>query len=304
MKQILSLVLNQPLMIAPAKLSAIIHALQDNGYNINLADAVQPTPAALKAAKGDEPVYLGSGVGVLPIHGSLVHRAGGLQAMSGLTSYSSLSNQLAQLVADPSIDHIVLNMDSHGGHVNGAFDLADEIYAAREHKQITAIIDESAYSAGYLLASSAHEIIATRTAGVGSVGVITAHVDRSENNAQQGIKVTALYAGARKNDMNPNEPLTDEAKTLVEQHLQQSYQMFVETVARNRGLSVDAVKQTEAGFYVGQEAVSIGFADKIQPAREALSDIVKSNFEARQSRSTNGRLQRAAIAMKVKAASN
>lgn len=291
------MVLNEPLMIAPAKLSAILLVLQDRGDLSKINGLPNPTDAAIKASNGNEPAYLGSGVAVLPIHGSLVHRSMGLSALSGMVSYAQLSNQFAELMADPSIDHIILNVDSHGGHVNGAFDFADEIFSSRADKKITAIVDESAYSAGYLIASAAHEIIVTRTAGVGSIGVITAHADQSAKNEKDGIKVTALFAGARKNDLNPNEPMSDDARAIVENNLQHHYKLFVETIARNRSMSLDEIKNTEAGFFIGESAVSVGLADRVQPARQALSQIVSENHN---SRNPPGRMLRAATAMKIK----
>ena len=39
------------------------------------------------------------------------------------------------------------------------------------------------------------------------------------------------------------------------------YGMLVELIARNRSLSVEAIKNTEAGLYFGKNAVDIGLAD-------------------------------------------
>ncbi|QHJ75514.1 head-tail preconnector protein [Wolbachia phage WO] len=39
--------------------------------------------------------------------------------------------------------------------------------------------------------------------------------------------------------------------------------MLVELIARNRNLSVEAIKSTEAGLYFGEKAVEIGLADGI-----------------------------------------
>ncbi len=41
------------------------------------------------------------------------------------------------------------------------------------------------------------------------------------------------------------------------------YGMLVELIARNRNLSVEAIKSTEAGLYFGEKAVEIGLADGI-----------------------------------------
>ena len=60
-------------------------------------------------------------------------------------------------------------IDSFGGEVAGAFDLADRIRAVRAQKPVHAFVAEHALSAGYVLASQADQIILPRTGAVGSI---------------------------------------------------------------------------------------------------------------------------------------
>ncbi len=39
--------------------------------------------------------------------------------------------------------------------------------------------------------------------------------------------------------------------------------MFVQLIARNRGLSIEKIRSTEAGLYFGEKAVEIGLADGV-----------------------------------------
>lgn len=184
-----SLVFGQAHMIDPMKLDIILAVLADRmGLELHGLGSQQigawrkddeqaAKSEKVQAARGKAWADAGRGVGVLDVSGTLVHRASGLDAMSGLTSYSQLSAAFASMTMDPDVAHIVLNVNSPGGSVNGVFDLADEIYQARGTKPITAIIDDRAYSAAYALASSADEIIVSRTGGVGSIGVVAAHTD-------------------------------------------------------------------------------------------------------------------------------
>ena len=140
-------------------------------------------------------------------------------------------------MADEDVSQIILNIDSPGGEVAGAFDLADLIYQARGTKPILAIANESALSAAYLIASAADKVYLTRTASVGSVGVMALHVDQSKAEEKIGLKYTAIYAGARKNDFSPHCPLSDEAFAAATEKVNATYDLFVKTVARNRGIS-------------------------------------------------------------------
>ncbi|MGL9779781.1 MAG: S49 family peptidase, partial [Wolbachia sp.] len=159
------------------------------------------------------------------------------------------------------VETIILDIDSPGGEVNGLFDLSDFIYEARTLKKIVAIANDDAYSAAYAIASSAEKVYVSRTSGVGSIGVIASHIDQSGFDEKQGIKYTTVYAGNRKNDLNPHEPITSESLESLQGEVDRLYEMFVELVARNRNLSTGKIKSTEAGLYFGEKAIEIGLAD-------------------------------------------
>nr|WP_255773278.1 S49 family peptidase [Halorhodospira sp. 9622] len=149
-------------------------------------------------------------------------------------------------------------------------DLAERIAARRGEKPMTAVANESAFSAAYAIASAADEIVVPRTAGVGSIGVIATHVDRSGENEMQGRVVTHVYAGARKADLSPHRPLSEEALSWLQATIESHYEIFVALVAANRGISEQAVRQTEAGVFFGPDAVTAGLADRVGPAVEVI----------------------------------
>jgi signal peptide peptidase SppA len=200
----------------------------------------------------------------------------GLEAESGLTSYAGLSAQLDAAVANPDVVAILLDVDSPGGESGGVFDLADRIRAAAQTKPVWAVANDMAFSAAYALASAASQVFVSRTGGVGSIGVIAMHVDQSEKDAQDGVRYTAVFAGDRKNDLNPHEPISSEAHAFLKGEVNRVYGLFVETVARNRGIEASAVRDTEAGLFFGQAAVAIGLADAIGTFDDALEQILES----------------------------
>lgn len=213
------------------------------------------------------------GIAVIPVFGTLVRRTVGLEAQSGLTSYASLGQQLAEAVADPKVKAILLDVDSPGGEAGGVFDLADQLFAARKAKPIWAVANEEAFSAAYAIAAAASKIYVSRTGGVGSIGVIAVHLDQSQAEADAGLKYTAIYAGARKNELSPHEPLSDPARASLQTEVDRVYEMFVATVARARGFAPDAVKATEAALFFGADAVAAGLADKLGTFDDALADL-------------------------------
>lgn len=267
-----TMLVNEPLIISQAKLNTILLAFSGR-TNIEVGEHM----AGPITTASNNISTQGNAVAVIPVNGSLSHKPTGLEAMSGLTSYQGIEAQLDEALANPKVTEIVLDINSHGGQVAGAFDLADKIYESRKIKPITALVNEAAYSAAFLLASSASEIIAPRTAGIGSIGVVTAHVDNSVKNEKEGRKVTYITAGIHKADGNPDEPLNDEALAHIQERIDSSYELFVETVARNRNLSIETIKQTQAKTFTAETALSLKLIDSISSINAAMSTVLERN---------------------------
>ncbi|RMX18059.1 S49 family peptidase [Vandammella animalimorsus] len=259
-----------PLAIHRPKLDVILAVL---GPRVGMADL--PSAAAYTPPERPSPATatVPPGVAVIPIHGTLVRRTVGLEAESGLTSYTSLAAQLDAAIGNPAVSAILLDIDSPGGESGGVFDLADRIRAASRIKPVWAVANDMAFSAAYALASAASRVFVSRTGGVGSIGVIAMHVDQSRKDAQDGVHYTAVYAGERKNDLSPHEPISSEAHAFLKAEVNRIYGLFVETVARHRGIEASAVRDTEAGLFFGQAAVAMGLADAIGSFDEALAQL-------------------------------
>lgn len=258
-----------PLMIHRPKLEVILAVL---GPRIGLAQSAVPdNPITSRTAPTGA-----TGIAVLPIYGTLVRRTVGLEAESGMASYQELATMLDTAVADPNVAAILLDIDSAGGESGGVFDLADRVAAAAKRKPVWALANDMAFSAAYAIGSAASRFIVTRTGGVGSIGVIAMHADQSVKDAKDGVRYTTVFAGARKNDLNPHEPISDEAHAFLQNEVERVYGLFVETVSRNRGVSADAVRATEASIYYGADAVAAGLADAVGTFDDVLAEFTES----------------------------
>lgn len=215
----------------------------------------------------------GYAVAVIPVHGTLVHRGGGLDAMSGLRSYEAIREDLREAIDNPMVSAILFDIDSAGGEASGCFDLVDEIRAARDMKPVYAFVNENAYSAAYAIASAAEKIYLPRTGGVGSVGVVRLHVDESGADEKAGLVFTAVVAGRRKTEGWSKSPLTEEARAAWQRDIDGIYEIFAATVAENRGMAIADVVATEAGCFMGQDAVAVGFADGIATLDDVIDQI-------------------------------
>lgn len=273
-------VFNQPLLITQSKLDAIMAVI---GPRIGLGG--EPVVVDMENHKPDatmgtftlsagESGGLGLGetitMAIITVHGTLVHKASGMDGWSGLRSYESIRQDFRDCRADRSVQGIIFDYDSSGGESHGLFDLVDELYNARGEIPMYAIVNESCYSAAYALASAQDEIYLTRTSGAGSIGVRMRHAERSKMNADLGITVTELAIGERKLDGSPDSPLSAGAKAAFTSSMQTVYDLFASTVARNRNMSEKDVRATEAACFEGENAVSAGLADAVLSYDAAL----------------------------------
>lgn len=290
-------IFNTPLMYDPRKAEAFLHGLGgriagDTIVITNPEGAVDHVagangrPLAGKVGNRIERAYtranmlpfdMVDNVAIIPIEGSLVHKGGWVGAASGETSYQGLQAQVAMARRSNLVRGVAYEVDSFGGEVNGGFETAAAMAQLSKEKPTIAILTDYAYSAGYLLASQARQIVMPRYGGAGSIGVIMIHADYSQALDEAGIRLTIIRAGKKKGDGNPYEPLN---AALAEQWQAQAEAMrqdFAETVAKGRRGRITKTKAlgTEAGVYDAAEAVSLGLADAIGDPIEAFDAFVK-----------------------------
>lgn len=286
--EIASRMFNTPLMLHPSKGDIIARAfgprvlgLPDVAVAVTGNEAMGLVGDPMGDWLSDDGPRERNGIAFLDIEGSLVNKGKWIGKSSGMTSYEGIISQANAIEADPSVRGVVLEVDSFGGEVTGAFDCAERLFELSKAKPTIAVLTDHACSAGYLLAAAARQIVIPATGICGSIGVISMHVDMSAWLAKEGLNVTILKAGAHKADLNPYEPLP---KEVVERELAELEELRVEfaaTVSRFRAgrLSLQSALATEAGVYRGQKAVEAGLADAVARPTQVLAA-----FEAELSR--------------------
>jgi ClpP class serine protease len=201
---------------------------------------------------------------------------GGARAAGLFTGYDGIETKILDAENDPGIAAKALVIDSGGGDVAGLFDLVDLIWsmnAKNGGKPTYAICADHAYSAAFAIATAADKVWVPRTGGVGSVGVITLHADYSEQLASNGIKVTVIRSGAEKFRAHPAENLPAHTQAHIQAQIDEIRAIFIETVARNMGISKKSVRETEALDYMGAQAKAIGFVNEVGSKHQAWYSI-------------------------------
>lgn len=279
-------VFDTPLLLHRGKLDTILAAVGPrllDGLDVEVASE----STGLRAERRDRSAYAGGGrrrfggggylwedgVGVLPIHGTLIRRGSWLDSASGMTSYGAVMDAATEIMTASDVRGLMLEMDTPGGEAGGVFDLARFMRDLSEAtgKPIWAHANELAASAGYAIASAAEQIWVSTTGEVGSIGVVAAHIDMSKADEKAGLKWSYIFAGDNKVDGNPHEPLTDGARADIQADVDDLYGMFVDLVSQHRGIQAEKIRDTKANVYRGTRAVESGLADELGTFDEALS---------------------------------
>lgn len=273
----LNLVLGMPAVVTakgPADVSGVkpgTLAVMEDG------DAIQTGPLVLSGDDEDDDAcpyeVTSDGIALISVGGTLVYKSSWLSAMSGMTAYASVQDAVAQAMSNPAVMGVLLQVGSNGGEANGCFDTSDAIFAMRATKPIYGVATDNAYSGAYALLSAASRIFVSRTSGVGSIGVCCVHVDQSAADKMDGLKYSYVYSGDRKIDANPHAPLSAEARDVLQAESDRIRQLFAGSVAKYRGLSVDAVLGTQAAMFFGENAVAAKLADAMGTPAEALAAL-------------------------------
>mgnify|MGYP003552133012 FL=1 len=238
-------------------------------------------------AKDQRVATTNKGVAVIPIVGSMSHRSTGIEAMSGMTSYSTLQRQFEAAFNDPNVGSILMDIDSPGGSVAGAFDFRDYLMSKKGTKPVYALARDAMCSAAYLIGSTADKVYATQTARVGSIGVVAMHTDASGKMEKEGLKPTFISAGKFKTAGNPYEKLEGDKLKYLQDSVDESYDMFINAVADARGIDKKVIRDTEARVYGGKKAVEIGLADGIRTYESVIAEMSAPNFTTQGTRMEN-----------------
>ncbi|TLX65078.1 S49 family peptidase [Stutzerimonas nosocomialis] len=287
---IASRVLNTPLLLEPGYARVFFSALASRLGIAELKDAEGPISVGQKLrvdartynktrvnSWGEEEVLfqVADGIALLDIKGTLVHKSGYLKPYSGMTGYDSIINRAAMMLAESDVKGVLMDLHTPGGEVSGCFDTADRLRQMAEQagKPIWSLCYDMNCSAGMALASAGSRRLITQTGSAGSVGVVMAHASYQDYLKEEGIKVTLIHSGARKVDGNPYEDLPADVLARFQSDTDALRQQFAELVARNLGMTTEAVLATEAACFRGQAAIDIGFADALVNGHEAVAEF-------------------------------
>ncbi len=194
----------------------------------------------------------------------------------GTIGGESLSRLLRSVVHDDSIKALVLRIDSPGGSAFAAEQIRTELLAIQAAgKPVVVSMGSMAASGGYWIAADADRIVAEPTTITGSIGVfgLFASIDKALEYVgihTDGIATTD-FAG-----IDPSRPLPDHVKQVIQMNVENTYQRFIQLVAKGRNMSPQAVDKIAQGrVWSGLDAKQLGLVDELGSQPEAIAAAAK-----------------------------
>jgi protease-4 len=221
-------------------------------------------------------------VAVVPIEGIILPFSG-LVDLGGLAiTPGGVQAYLDAVSGDKYIKAVLFEINSPGGTPVAAEQITELI---KDYSLPTvALIGDIGASGGYMVATAADRILASRMSDVGGIGVTMSYVEESEKNRQEGRTFVPLSSGIFKDAGNPDKPLTAQERELFEAQLQEVHDAFVSIVAENRNLEVEVVRGLATGATMtGSTALTNGLIDALGSRRQAkaiLAELIGDDMTA------------------------
>lgn len=204
-------------------------------------------------------IFVKTQVGVIPIRGILYDS-------------TTITKDLTKFFKNPDIKAIVLKIECPGGAAGSSQALFTELQALKKQhpKPVITLVENVCASGGYYVACGSDYIIAAGTATVGSIGVYLPSLQLKEFIEQFKIHYTSITSGAYKTSTDPFTDKTEAQKELLQGISNDTYQQFVEDVARLRKLPTANMQEWADGkIFTARQALKIGLIDELGSASTA-----------------------------------
>ncbi|MFY0567567.1 signal peptide peptidase SppA [Archangium lansingense] len=206
-------------------------------------------------------------LGVVPVSGMIVPGKGAAGRMAGS---ETVVKALRSAARNRSVKAVVLYVASPGGSAVASELMLEAVQRVAKKKPVIAFVDQVAASGGYMAALGAKEIWATPHAVVGSIGVFAGKFETSELMEKLGVHRTLITRGEVAGIYSSSRGFTERERALMEAEMEETYQAFLEHVAKARGRTTEEIHALGEGrVYSGTRALGVGLVDKLGGFEEA-----------------------------------
>jgi protease-4 len=171
---------------------------------------------------------------------------------------------------DKGAKAVLLYIDSPGGSALASELILEAVQRVARKKPVIAFVDQVCASGGYMAALGAKEIWSSPHAIVGSIGVFAGKFEGSGLMENLGIRRTLIARGENSGIFSTSRGFTPHERASLEAEVEETYQAFLEHVAKARGRTKEEIhERAEGRVYSGTRALSAGLVDRAASFEEA-----------------------------------
>src|SRR5206468_8190878 len=184
-----------------------------------------------------------------------------------------LREELKKAEDDPNVKALIVRINSTGGTVTASDIMFKELdlFKKKARIPVIAVMMDVAASGGYYVALAADTIVAHPTTVTGSIGVLMVTLSAEGLLQKLGLATTTIKSAERKDMGSPLRALTDEERKIFQSVIDSLYGQFVEKLAENRKLGLEAARKVADGrIYTARQALDLKLIDRIGYMPDAI----------------------------------
>ncbi|RDY58787.1 signal peptide peptidase SppA [Flagellimonas nanhaiensis] len=178
---------------------------------------------------------------------------------------------LQKAAENENVKAIVLRVDSPGGSALVSDIIWREVELAKKQKPVVVSFGNIAASGGYYIGVGGDKIYAEPTTITGSIGVFGTIPNISELAGNVGINAEQVGTNQNSVDYSLFEPMTDTFRNTIQEGIEDTYQTFLERVAKGRDMTIAQVDSLAQGrVWSGLHAKENGLIDELGSLDDAI----------------------------------
>ena len=186
-------------------------------------------------------------------------------------------NDLRKIREDETIKALVFRVNSPGGSAYGSEQIWREIALMKEKKPVIVSMGDYAASGGYYISCAADYIVANPTTLTGSIGIFGMFPNFGGlMNDKLGLHFDMVKTNKFADLGSINRPFNEGEKEIMQNYINNGYELFVKRCADGRGMSTEAIKKIAEGrVWTGAAAKELGLVDELGGLDKALEIAVQ-----------------------------
>ena len=219
-----------------------------------------------------ESMQIQDGTAIIPIRGVMVHGLKMAEKVDSVVCAEDIEKDIKFAMESGDVKRVVFDIDSPGGMYNGTPELGDVIAKYQGVKPMAAFTNGLMASAAYWTGIASGSVYMSRSASVGSIGVVMMWPDVSKAMEGEGVKIKVFSSGEFKG-MTPEVELTGSQESYLQSRVMSLANEFYSHVKEARaGVNESAF---DGRTFQAVEAMELGLVDGLARNVEEVISIMK-----------------------------